>query len=175
MGQYPPALKDFIASRVDFAQLEDFNKAKDEKSKKYTEEYMARMEGRKTGSSKPKNEGDAATLKFVGCYADEEDLGSDRVYAGGASGAQVQLLFNLAQEKKMKYFAIARVGDDGYSFVFNKPPKKKAKTYKDDGCKKPCADSEEFFCGCADAACGNLKPGKKSKELRRWIVYKYAK
>ena len=157
---------------MDFAQLEDFNKAKDEKSKKYTEEYMARMEGRKTGKSKPPKDG--AKLKFVGCYGNEDDLGSDRVYAGGATGAQVQLLFNLAQERKMKYFAVARVGDDGYSFIFNEPPKKKAKTYRDDGCKKPCADTAEFFCGCADAACGKLKPGKGSSELRRWIVYKYA-
>ena len=45
VGQYPPALRDFIASRKDFKQLEDFNVKSDAQSKKYHEEYMRRMAG----------------------------------------------------------------------------------------------------------------------------------
>merc|ERR1719238_945541 len=45
VGQYPPALEKLIAKRRNFAQLEDFNKEKDERAKKYQEEYMKRMAG----------------------------------------------------------------------------------------------------------------------------------
>jgi dolichyl-diphosphooligosaccharide---protein glycosyltransferase len=42
-GQYPPALDKLLEKRKNFAQLEDFNKKKDEKSAKYHEEYMKKM------------------------------------------------------------------------------------------------------------------------------------
>ena len=45
VGQYPPALRDFISKRRDFQQLEDFNVKKSAQSKKYHEEYMRRMAG----------------------------------------------------------------------------------------------------------------------------------
>jgi dolichyl-diphosphooligosaccharide--protein glycosyltransferase len=45
IGQYPPALKDFIEKRKNFKQLEDFNVKGDAQSKKYHEEYMRRMAG----------------------------------------------------------------------------------------------------------------------------------
>ena len=45
IGQYPPALKDFIEKRKNFKQLEDFNVKSDAQSKKYHEEYMRRMAG----------------------------------------------------------------------------------------------------------------------------------
>lgn len=51
-GQYPPALKSFIATRRDFKQLEDFNVKKDAHSQKYHEEYMRRMGG--APSSRPR-------------------------------------------------------------------------------------------------------------------------
>jgi dolichyl-diphosphooligosaccharide--protein glycosyltransferase len=44
-GQYPPKFRKFIDKKKDFAQLEDFNKKGDAKSKKYNEEYMKRMGG----------------------------------------------------------------------------------------------------------------------------------
>merc|ERR1719201_2339683 len=44
-GQYPPALKSLIAKRKPFAQLEDFNRKKDDDAKKYQEEYHKRMSG----------------------------------------------------------------------------------------------------------------------------------
>ena len=47
VGQYPPALKSFIAKRRDFKQLEDFNVKRDAHAKKYHEEYMRRMGGGK--------------------------------------------------------------------------------------------------------------------------------
>jgi len=55
-GQYPPALDNLIARRQAFSQLEDFNRNKDadskKKSERYNKEYMARMEGGGSGSSK---------------------------------------------------------------------------------------------------------------------------
>ena len=39
-GQYPPALKPVLKKMRSFSQLEDFNVQKDEKAKKYYEEYM---------------------------------------------------------------------------------------------------------------------------------------
>ena len=42
-GQYPPALAPVLKKRKSFAQLEDFNLQKDEKAKKYHEEYMKKM------------------------------------------------------------------------------------------------------------------------------------
>jgi len=45
VGQYPPALQDFVSKRRDFKQLEDFNVKQDAHSKKYQEEYMRRMGG----------------------------------------------------------------------------------------------------------------------------------
>jgi hypothetical protein len=47
IGHYPPKLHKFLKTRKAFAQLEDFNVKKDAKSKKYNEEYMARMGGGK--------------------------------------------------------------------------------------------------------------------------------
>jgi len=44
-GQYPPKLKPFLKNRKTFAQLEDFNRKKDAKAKKYNEEYMKKMGG----------------------------------------------------------------------------------------------------------------------------------
>jgi len=45
VGQYPPALQEFINSRRNFKQLEDFNVKRDAASQKYHEEYMRRMGG----------------------------------------------------------------------------------------------------------------------------------
>ena len=35
----------------------------------------------------------------------------------------------------------------------------------------PCADVEEFNCGCADAACGDSRAGAGEDNVRRWVVY----
>jgi dolichyl-diphosphooligosaccharide--protein glycosyltransferase len=56
-GQYPPALRPLIEKRKNFAQLEDFNSAKDAKAKeeaaKYQREYMERMAGGGGGHGQP--------------------------------------------------------------------------------------------------------------------------
>ena len=43
---YPPKLTKFLKKRKAFAQLEDFNTKRDEKAKKYNEEYMRNMAGK---------------------------------------------------------------------------------------------------------------------------------
>jgi len=45
VGQYPPALQDFVNKRRAFKQLEDFNVKGDTHSSSYHEEYMRRMSG----------------------------------------------------------------------------------------------------------------------------------
>ena len=50
--QYPPALKDLIAKRKNFAQLEDFNNGDADtkkRSEKYQKEYMKRMDSQGGG------------------------------------------------------------------------------------------------------------------------------
>ena len=42
-GNYPPALNKTLAKKKDFYQQGDFNVKKDEKSKKYHEDYMKKM------------------------------------------------------------------------------------------------------------------------------------
>jgi dolichyl-diphosphooligosaccharide---protein glycosyltransferase len=42
-GQYPPGLHKLLAKAKSFQQIEDFNRQKDEKSAKYHEEYMKKM------------------------------------------------------------------------------------------------------------------------------------
>ena len=59
-GQYPPKLGKLMKKKRDFSQLEDFNKKKDAKSKKYTEQYLARMEGRAVSDDDPDEAGGAA-------------------------------------------------------------------------------------------------------------------
>jgi dolichyl-diphosphooligosaccharide---protein glycosyltransferase len=140
-GQYPPALKSLIAKRKNFRQLEDFNVGQDAKSKKYQEEYHKQMSGghpqqkaaKKLPSKAKKKKikkgqfpqhGTDLNLKYVGCTGSEGKLGNDKEYVGGNSGANIELLQSIAWEKGKKYIALARVGSDGHSFVFNKKMKK---------------------------------------------------
>jgi len=46
VGQYPPALDDLMKKKQAFAQLEDFNVKKDDRSKKHYEQYMKAMDGK---------------------------------------------------------------------------------------------------------------------------------
>lgn len=52
-GQYPPALEKLLSRKKDFKQLEDFNVDRDEKSKKYHEDYMRRIHNQGPPSSPP--------------------------------------------------------------------------------------------------------------------------
>ena len=72
-----------------------------------------------------------------------------------------------------RYFAIAQVGVDGHAFAFDELPK--GKELNDMGCTEPCADDERYSCGCADEACGDLRPARGEEHVRRWVVYKVDK
>ena len=192
-GQYPPALHKLIAKRKNFRQLEDFNVGQDKESEQYQKEYHKRMSGghplnkghsgekpdRKTKKAKAKRKprskhapatGEDLNLKYVGCVGRESELGDDKEYGGGDSGANVYLARSLAWDKGAKYVAIARHGVDGHSFTFNKKLKKKPKL-SDKGCAVPCADHEGYKCGCADGACQGLGPVPGEEHTRRWVVY----
>merc|ERR1711990_1058454 len=90
-------------------------------------------------------------------------------YIGGQSGANANLLLTIARKKAKKYFAVARNGEDGHSFVFDRPPT--GKKMADSGCLRSCLDSEDVRCGCTDTACGKVKKQAGEKHLRRWVVY----
>ena len=62
-GQYPPAWKKFISTRVSFAQLEDFNRGGG--NSEYTKQYMARMNGEAPSS----HEESDATIQFLAAFA----------------------------------------------------------------------------------------------------------
>uniref|UniRef100_A0A7S3JR16 dolichyl-diphosphooligosaccharide--protein glycotransferase n=1 Tax=Aureoumbra lagunensis TaxID=44058 RepID=A0A7S3JR16_9STRA len=77
VGQYPPALKPLIERRINFAQLEDFNKQRDAHHDEYVKSYMERMDGRhssttsKRGSKKKLDE--PRPFFDVPWEADDED------------------------------------------------------------------------------------------------------
>ena len=183
-GQYPPALSKLIARRKDFSQLEDFNKKKDKQSEKYNEEYMKRMEGKSTGNRVKSGYGiddeeddedpepvlEPLAISHIGCYGGEDDFGG-KEYIGASSGANIRLLHSIAKEKKKKYIAIARVGSDGHSFVFDEKPGRSVPVFKDRGCERLCVDDINYKCGCADANCDGVGKAPGEEHLRRWVVY----
>lgn len=171
-GQYPPALNKLIAKRKAFRQLEDFNTAEDADADEYTKEYLARMAGQKGGSKKGKAEKTPQQpLKYVGCYAQEDDLPTNKKYGGGESGAMLKSAVEFAFYEQKKYVAIARVENDGHSFAMDRKPPK-SKRVKDDGCKRACPDDGSYACGCSDAACeGLIDDYEPNSNARRWVVY----
>jgi len=62
-GQYPPAWKKFISTRVSFAQLEDFNRGGG--NSEYTKQYMARMNGEAPSTTEEND----ATIQFLAAFA----------------------------------------------------------------------------------------------------------
>lgn len=110
--------------------------------------------------------------KFMGCVTGENMLGSDKVYNGGATGANYRMALHHAVVKDKKYFAVSRVGSEGHSFAFDEFSEKNFDG-NDKGCKRPCLDSKSHYCGCADVACDEMsvKPGKQQEHNRRWAVY----
>jgi len=184
-GNYPPALNKTLEKRKSFRQLEDFNVKADDKAKKYYEEYMKRMSGQGGGARPPQSQvtsGDAdgdmdeaeppetldVSVRYVGCYGGETAF-VDRQYFGGSAGAYFQDAAYNAQSTGKKFFAIARGGEEGHSFVFSKLSSTKGKM-KGGGCDRPCLDDEERSCGCMDDACTGKTP-KGEEHNRRWAVY----
>ena len=118
-------------------------------------------------SSTPRGESD---YKFVGCTTSENAFSSDKVYAGGSTGASFALARQHAISQGKKYFAVAKVGSDGHVFAFSKLTKSLNPKDREGGCERRCEDDVEMFCGCADNACtGRLPEGEEFN--RRWAVY----
>ena len=120
----------------------------------------------------PPAEGDAerggAQPRFRGCWADERAF-VGRAYVGGGAGAQLALAAHAAAKARARFFAVARNGADGHSFVF-RAVKGEPLPSGDPACKRGCEDDPKAPCGCADAACGDRKlPGQEHN--RRWAVY----
>lgn len=189
-GQYPPAIKNTIAMRKNFKQLEDFNAGMDEQSTKYHEEYMKRMEKGGGGASRPNSNdkgeeqrkrekertsgpagGLAEEASYVGCYGTENAF-KGKEYFGGPSGAYFYDSLTNAKMSGKKYIAIARGVEDGHSFAFTALDKN-AQTFKSTtgGCERPCLDDDDKVCGCIDQFCTGPIP-KGEDNNRRWAVYK---
>jgi len=169
VGQYPPAIQWLIDKRKPFKQLEDFNVEGTEEDREYQEEYHRRMAGRHGEGG----DGREVAATYIGCYGAEKSLGEDREYTGGPYGTSVALAREFAVSQGKRYFAIAQVGVDGHAFAFDELPK--GKELNDMGCTEPCADDERYSCGCADEACGDLRPARGEEHVRRWVVYKVDK
>lgn len=160
-GQYPPAIKWLIDKRKPFRQLEDFNTEADESAKKYNEEYHKRMDGHFDDA--PLN------VRPVGCYRLESQLPDDKDYGGGRLATSIHSAAGFARSQNRKMFAISRVYADGHVFAFDGQPE--GPMIDDEGCRRPCPDKEQFFCGCADAGCPALDRQADEDYLRRWMVY----
>ena len=89
--------------------------------------------------------------RFIGCTRSESAFSSDQVYAGGATGASFLMAKEHASANKKTYFAVARYGNDGHVFAFNRLVKGVENI--DEGCKRPCEDDNEKPCGCEDNTC----------------------
>ena len=97
-------------------------------------------------------EKDEVNYKYIGCTSYENAFSSDKVYAGGPTGASYQLAKEHAITNKKKYFAVAKFGNDGHVFAFNKLVKP-LNPNNDGGCDRPCDDNFEKPCGCVDSTC----------------------
>eukprot|EP00750_Incisomonas_marina_P000789 INCI1059.2.p1 GENE.INCI1059.2~~INCI1059.2.p1 ORF type:complete len:986 (-),score=184.27 INCI1059.2:87-2996(-) len=178
-GQYPPALKSLIEKRKNFAQLEDFNKEKDEEARKYQEMYHKRMAG--DHSDVETDEPDAAErkvdlsgLEYYGCVDDENYFSKDKEYGGSYIASSLRYAYAHALSKDKRYVAIARAGEDGHVFAFDKI-KKSARQYNqtDEACLRPCLEDPAFGCGCADHGCPEELPLSEGAEhKRRWAIYR---
>ena len=80
----------------------------------------------------------------------------DKIYAGGAIGASYQLAKEHALTNRKKYFAIAKLGNDGHVFAFNKLVLP-LNPNNNGGCDRHCEDDLDKVCGCADNACTGSK------------------
>ena len=61
-------------------------------------------------------------LQFVGCYGAERQLGKDKIYGGGSTGANIGAALQLALEHDKRFIALSRMNHDGHAFAFNDAP-----------------------------------------------------
>ena len=111
------------------------------------------------------------SVKYVGCFGSESYF-LGKVYSGGTTGANFNLAYHHALTSSKKFFAVARGGDDGHAFAFDKLSKsaKDAVQLSGGGCERVCLDNSDRTCGCIDDACtGRVAAGEEHN--RRWVVY----
>ncbi|CAK4082482.1 unnamed protein product [Aphanomyces euteiches] len=110
--------------------------------------------------------------RFRGCVVGETMLGADRIYSGGATGANYRLALSHATTHHKRFFAIARVGDEGHAFAFDNLLVHEFDG-NDDGCSRPCRDSAVHSCGCADLGCeeAHVVAGANQEHNRRWAIF----
>jgi dolichyl-diphosphooligosaccharide--protein glycosyltransferase len=106
--------------------------------------------------------------KYIGCYGTESAF-VDKVYNGGATGANYNIALHHAKTTGKRYFAIARGGPDGHSFAFSSLDTSQSKM-QGGGCERPCLDLDDKVCGCTDGACSGPTP-RGEEHNRRWAVY----
>ena len=107
---------------------------------------------------------------FLGCVTQENQFSEDKIYSGSQSGANYRLALHHAVNHNKKYFALSRVDGEGHAFAFDSFDQNM--NGNDKGCTRPCMDSAEHYCGCADKACEELGLANKEEGgLRRWAVY----
>jgi len=114
----------------------------------------------------------AEEARYVGCFASEGSF-EDKVYSGGATGANYNLALHHAKASKKRYFAIARGEGDGHSFAFSRVDSSRGGSMSGGGCERPCMDQESKTCGCIDSMCDGPKP-RGEEHNRRWAVYEVA-
>ena len=112
-------------------------------------------------------------INFVGCYASEGQLPSEKEYGGAVYGANIAMAKQFAIDMKKKYLAIARSGVDGHNFAFDTLPSGKKVDAAE--CDHGCQDLDNYKCGCSDASCGGLRPAAGEENKRRWAVYELGK
>ena len=110
-----------------------------------------------TKQEKSKEEADTTeNYRYIGCTSYERAFSDDKVYAGGAIGASYQLAKEHALTNRKKYFAIAKLGNDGHVFAFNKLVLP-LNPNNNGGCDRHCEDDLDKVCGCADNTCTGSK------------------
>ena len=142
-----------------------------------TAAYLAKLDRALRDTSAAEEE-----YRFVGCTASESAFSGDKVYAGGPTGASFTLAKQHAAGNRKKYFAVARYGNDGHVFAFNRLVKGVENI--DEGCRRPCEDVADKFCGCVDSTCTGGGRGRRVSGVelpegeefnRRWAVYELVK
>ncbi|KAJ1447428.1 Oligosaccharyl transferase STT3 subunit-domain-containing protein [Pelagophyceae sp. CCMP2097] len=87
-GDYPPALQSLVAQRKNFAQLEDFNRKRDDADSTYTQEYMARMNGQQRAAHAAVKAAESAYFEIED-EVEAEDVDADDALPD-APGADIQ-------------------------------------------------------------------------------------
>ena len=107
--------------------------------------------------------------KYIGCFSSESMFSRDKIYDGGSTGANYNVALYHAKTNRKKYFAIARLGNDGHAFAFDALLLPEGNMGGPD-CERPCEDMPNKFCGCSDGGCREPTPVGEEHN-RRWTVY----